>query len=217
MFRKGFVFTVLLMIAIRSSSQRGVNGKGGEPGFEGDGDSSWLSLVLFILIVGGIGYSLESYWKKRDSRKAEEQRAKAVATKEKEDKEKRERERKEVSKSITQIQKKDNYADLTKSTIRFGELEIMTKDLDYINFNEANKICQDLGNGWRLPTKQELDLIYENKIKIGGFASHFRAFYISSTDYENLPGFIWIKGFERGESGCFTKEDKRNVRLIRTL
>lgn len=227
MFRRGIVFTAMLMITIISIAQRGVNGKGGEPGFEGDGDSSWGSLVLFFLIVGGIGYLLEGYWKKQDNRKAQDQMLKAVAKKEKEERDKRERERekresesKVVFKINSQIEKKDKYAELTKSTIRFGELEIMTKDLDYLSFNEANKICQDLGNGWRLPTKEELNLIYENKVLIGGFASHFSAFYISSTDYkvtEDWEGFIWIKGFERGESGCFTKDDKRNVRLVRTI
>lgn len=31
----------------------------------------------------------------------------------------------------------------------------------------------DLGDGWRLPTKDELNVLYENKDKIGGFASNY--------------------------------------------
>ncbi len=214
MLRKSFVFIVMVIIIISASAQSGVNGKGGEPGYDNDGGSGWGGLIIFFLIVGGIGYLLDGFWKKQDSRKAEELRAKDF--KEKEALERKERERKEDSKITVQIQKKDKYAELIRSTIRIGELEIMTKDLGYLSFNEAYKICQDLGNGWRLPTKEELNLLYENKGMISGFKSHYSAFYISSTDYKDLSGFVWIKGFERGESGCFTKDDVRYVRLVRT-
>ena len=41
------------------------------------------------------------------------------------------------------------------------------------------KACAALGGGWRLPTKDELNILYENKDKIGGFASNN---YWSSTE-----------------------------------
>ena len=36
---------------------------------------------------------------------------------------------------------------------------------------DAKKACASLGPGWRLPTKDELDILDQNKDKIGGFAS----------------------------------------------
>ena len=56
------------------------------------------------------------------------------------------------------------------STIKIGNLEIMTEDLGRMDWMEATKACADLGDGWRLPTKDELNILYENKDKIGGFA-----------------------------------------------
>jgi hypothetical protein len=47
-----------------------------------------------------------------------------------------------------------------------------------MNWNEAVKACTDLGNGWKLPTKYELNLMYLNKDKIGAFAPY----YWSSTE-----------------------------------
>jgi len=51
-----------------------------------------------------------------------------------------------------------------------GNLEVMTEDLGEMNWGEAKKACENLGNGWRLPTKDELNVLYENKDKMGGFA-----------------------------------------------
>ena len=49
--------------------------------------------------------------------------------------------------------------------------EIAKKDFpNQMSWYDAKKACADLGNGWRLPTKDEVILIYENKDKIGGFA-----------------------------------------------
>ena len=42
----------------------------------------------------------------------------------------------------------------------------MTEDLGEMNWDDAMKACADLGDGWRLPTKDELNLLYENRIKL---------------------------------------------------
>ena len=42
------------------------------------------------------------------------------------------------------------------STIQIGNLEVMTGSLGKMPWNEAKKACENLGDGWRLPTKDEL-------------------------------------------------------------
>ena len=68
-------------------------------------------------------------------------------------------------------------------TIKIGSLEVMTEDLGEMDWDEAKKACADLGDGWRLPTKDELNVLYENKDNIGGFAGYA---YWSSTESDNL-------------------------------
>ena len=59
----------------------------------------------------------------------------------------------------------------TTSTIKIGNIEVMTEDLGEMKWNEAEyDACAKVGDGWRLPTKDELNILYENKDKIGGFA-----------------------------------------------
>ena len=79
------------------------------------------------------------------------------------------------------------------STIKIGNLEIMTEDLGKMDWLEAKQACVDLGDGWRLPTKDELNILYENKDEIGGFANYS---YWSSTGYGN--GDAWGQDFSKG-------------------
>ena len=49
------------------------------------------------------------------------------------------------------------------------------------NWKDAIAKCNKLGEGWRLPTKDELNKLYNNKKKIGGFKdSYLDDFYWSS-------------------------------------
>ena len=80
------------------------------------------------------------------------------------------------------------------STIKIDNLEVMKEDLGKMKWDEAKKACENLGDGWRLPTEDELNVLYENKVEIGGFASDT---YWSST---NIDVFA-IKGlYEKGFS-----------------
>ncbi len=56
------------------------------------------------------------------------------------------------------------------STIKIGNLEVMTEDLGRMTWDDAKEACANLGDGWRLPTKDELNILYENKHKIVIFA-----------------------------------------------
>ena len=92
-------------------------------------------------------------------------------------------------------------------------LEVMTKDLGKMNWENAKKSCADLGNGWRLPTKDELNLMYLNKDKIGGFAN---SGFWSSTEY----GWDGAWHFNFGYGSAYFNDGKGGgyyVRAVRTL
>ena len=97
----------------------------------------------------------------------------------------------------------------TTSTIKIGNLEVMTFDLGEMTLYEANINC-DKGYGWRLPTKDELNILYENEDKIGGFID---ANYWSSTGY----GYdnAWAQQFDNGRQNFSYKFNSNSVRAVR--
>ena len=83
-----------------------------------------------------------------------------------------------------------------------------------MNWKDAKAACAKLGKGWRLPTKDELNIMYENKDKIGGFAY---GYYWSSTEYNDF-GNAWLQLFNNGEQGnSYVKDGKYNVRAVRAF
>ena len=88
-------------------------------------------------------------------------------------------------------------------TVKIGNLEVMTEDLGHMNWEDAKKACADLGDGWRLPSKDELDVLCENKDEIGGFGDDW---YWSSKEgkengydlYEDVADGAWVQLFEVG-------------------
>ena len=94
-----------------------------------------------------------------------------------------------------------------------GNFEVAQNDFpNQMNWNDAKKACEGLGNGWRLPTKDELNLMYENKDKIGGFA---RNGYWSSTEYDGNGA--WRQGFSNGPQGNYGKVYYNGVRAVRSF
>ena len=97
-------------------------------------------------------------------------------------------------------------------TVKIGNLEIMTEDLGEMNWDEANKACSALGDGWRLPTKDELNILYKNKEKTGGFA---KSTYWSSTEFDNFNA--WKQFFNNGFQFYNGKNSNYYVRAVRTF
>ena len=83
-------------------------------------------------------------------------------------------------------------------------------DLGRMNWHEAKIACKKLGTEWRLPTKDELNMLYENMEEIGDFASYY---YWSSTAYDNLTA--WIQYFYNGGQLNFSKVNYFYVRAVR--
>jgi hypothetical protein len=84
-------------------------------------------------------------------------------------------------------------------------LEVMQEDLGQMTWYDALKTCAELGDGWRLPTKYELENdLYKNKDKIGGFKEESMDKYWSATQcgdggYGEL-GHAWIMSFGIGSA-----------------
>jgi hypothetical protein len=81
------------------------------------------------------------------------------------------------------------------TVVLHGYLEIMTVDFNLapVNFQTAKKMVEKRGNGWRIPTKYELELLYKNKDLIGGLNHQLYFFNI----YHTIGGTI---DFQNGTS-----------------
>ncbi len=95
--------------------------------------------------------------------------------------------------------------------LKIGNLEIAPNDFPSdMNWQDAKNACEKLGNGWRLPSKDELNILYKNKDKIGGFAN---TTYWSST--ESYGSNAWYQFFYNGKQFYSNKTNSTYVRAIR--
>ena len=95
----------------------------------------------------------------------------------------------------------------------FQAFEVYHEDLKGChNWEQAKKACIELGNGWRLPTKVELNEMYERKDEVGGFAD---LYYWSSTEFD--PNVAWGQGFDNGFQYDYGKYNNSSVRPVRAL
>jgi len=94
----------------------------------------------------------------------------------------------------------------------FEAFEVYHEDLEgRFTWAEAKKACEALGEGWRLPTKNELNEMYKKRDVVGGFAF----FYWSSTEYDNSNA--WLQYFSNGFQNSFYKYYRNDVRAVRAL
>jgi len=108
------------------------------------------------------------------------------------------------------------------ASTRIGNLEVALNDLpDEMNWEKAKAECAKLGGGWRLPTKTELNILYLNKDKIGGFKH--KSSYWSSTEHDHamtsLKGKLaWSQAFfvDNFISGHMKNKPIR-VRMVRSF
>ena len=83
-----------------------------------------------------------------------------------------------------------------------------------MNWEDAKKACRALGKGWRLPTISELNILYTNRNKIGGFVSNY---YWSSYSFELIPTFAYFLNFAIGVQDVYNKGNTDYVRAVRTF
>ena len=84
----------------------------------------------------------------------------------------------------------NNTSSIIGKPIKIGNLEVAQHDFpNDMLFYEAVKACTDLGNGWRLPTSTELNIIIQNKDKIAGFPEHGYLWHSGGYYYYCYPGY----------------------------
>ena len=96
---------------------------------------------------------------------------------------------------------------------KIGNLEIAQNDFPRkLYWYDIEKALTDLGNGWRLPTKDELNLLYKNKNKIGdvAFIGHW-----SSTEYDNV--YAWGQNIVNGFQFTDAKDNYYYLRAVRSF
>ena len=110
-----------------------------------------------------------------------------------------------------------NSENIIGNSFELEGIEVARNDFsNAMNWHEANKACASLGYEWRLPTKEELDLIYENSKSIGGFEEG--SVYWSSTEVDE--DHAWFQYFGEGRKAVdhrFSKNEEFLVRAVKTL
>lgn len=91
-------------------------------------------------------------------------------------------------------------------TIVIGNLEIAPTDYpEKMRWFLAQQACTKLGDGWRLPTIEELRIMYDNREKIGGFDDWGN--YWSTSVNEETPTFVEVFSFHDGKHYNVSKTD----------
>jgi hypothetical protein len=91
---------------------------------------------------------------------------------------------------------------IISSPITGGEVQVSLQDLGKMNWKQATEACANLGNGWRLPTKEELLLMYE-ELHLKGKGDFAEDYYWSASQAETRFGEInaWAVHFAESPLG----------------
>lgn len=99
--------------------------------------------------------------------------------------------------------------------------EIYPKDIGVMTYVDAVKSVAKLGDGWRIPTLEELRLMYKNKDSTyctTPSGSDFPDWYWSSTEDRLTPSNVHLVRFSDGDEDWNRKDDCRlscrPVRLV---
>lgn len=82
---------------------------------------------------------------------------------------------------------------------RIGGLYSSGNTCEWMNFEDAVKSCQSIGNGWRLPTLDELRKLFEaQKRGLNNFRFDSEGEYWTTTEYpySEYPKKVYVKDFE---------------------
>jgi len=99
------------------------------------------------------------------------------------------------------------------TTYKLDSIEIAQFDLPTeVTWYNAKRECRELGKGWRLPTKDELDKMYDNKDLIGNFIN---TNYWSSIEYSSE--YAWMQVFTHKLIAITLKEGHINARAVKSI
>jgi hypothetical protein len=108
-----------------------------------------------------------------------------------------------------------DYKNIIGNPVKIDKLEVAQYDFPIgMHWDEAKKICDSLGNDWRMPNKNELNILFQYKDRIGGFNGNW---YWSSTEDEN--GAAWMQAFDNKIEGTGFKSKPISlyVRAVRSF
>jgi hypothetical protein len=97
--------------------------------------------------------------------------------------------------------------------IKIGNIEVAQYDFpNRMKWDDANRTCLNLGQGWRLPTKDELNILYNNKNQIGNLQDPYLAYWSSTEIDKNIAWYGVMKdGFTRSTEKFY----ESGVRAVR--
>ena len=123
-------------------------------------------------------------------------------------------EAREQSAALEPPKSNTDYKNIIGKPIKIGNIEVAQYDFPdgRMDWNDAKKACADLGEGWKLPSKDELNTLYQNSYEIGGFKN---SSYWSSTQLD-VNG-AWYQFFFDGDQNYNGKYATEYVRAIRAL
>jgi hypothetical protein len=101
------------------------------------------------------------------------------------------------------------------ATVVISDCSLEVKTVDEpggFNWRSAKQIGESAGDGWRLPNKSELNCLFKNKDKIGGFK---RDWYWSSDQVGDWNG--WVQSFSNGKQFGYSQANSAKVRCVRTI
>lgn len=104
----------------------------------------------------------------------------------------------------------------SENKIIIGSLEVMKEDLGVMEWEQAEQACDNLGNGWRLPSLEELETIFNNRKEIGGFEEDHYWSSSESTDV-TISNAMMIISFGIGDQFYNGKQTPNHVRAVRDL
>jgi hypothetical protein len=118
-----------------------------------------------------------------------------------------------VSEKKETIQNAKISAAETSLILKECSLEVKKADeKGSFNWKEAKSLCESYGEGWRLPTKDELKCLYTNKDNVGGF---LRDWYWSSDRVGQFN--IWVQSFSNGKQFGYSNSNSAKVRCVRSI
>ena len=108
-----------------------------------------------------------------------------------------------------------DYENIIGKPIKLRNIEVAQYDFPKsMAWEDAKEACADLGEGWKLPSDDELIYLYQNRFTFGGFAD---ATYWSSTENYFNHGDAWFQNFANGRRHYYRKTYMSYVRAIRAF
>ncbi len=109
-------------------------------------------------------------------------------------------------------QNKKNIGNVNADEIKVGDLIVKRHDAGKMSWDDAIITCEKIGEGWRLPTKQEMAVLYKKKEVIGGFEKDG---YWSGFSIDGHLAFV--QSFYKNINGPNAKHDLLFVRPVKSL